>query len=285
MELSDTLTKYLVSTLDGFSFERLVQRLLAARDGEQFVSLGGVKDGGADGFIRSVLEEKTKATSFVQMSIQEDATAKVRQTVLRLREFGREVKTLSYWTSRKLDVDVLEEKLSAELDVIVRIRDWDALMRLLNTNERTKQTFLDTFRREIFELSEARQVSTEQGFDVVSDPSVYVFLQVERSGRSANGGLVAPTVDSLIYWSLRETDPDNGIFLSRAEIKSRITSLLPSAAATLIPNVDERLKYLSTRTSDREQRVRHYKNNDSFCLPHVIRISVAESMNIVGRAS
>lgn len=96
MEISESLKTYLIGTLDGFSFESLIQRLLAARDGDQFVALGGVKDGGADGFFQDIGEDKKKPTSFIQISIQENAAAKIRGTVKRLRDFGREVRTLTY---------------------------------------------------------------------------------------------------------------------------------------------------------------------------------------------
>jgi hypothetical protein len=275
MAVSDALAKYLVGTLDGFGFERLVQKLLGVRDGDQFVALGGVHDGGADGFFRSVLEERKRTTSFVQMSIQEDVAGKVRQTVCRLKDFGREVKSLTYWTSRKVDVDVLEDKLSSELDVTVRVRDWDALTRLVNSSAATEKSFTDSFQRELFELTANRQGADEQGFDVVSDPSVYVFLQFERTERLAKGGLVAPIVDALIYWALRETNPDTETLLERAHIKLKISDLLPAAASTLLPSVDARLKALSTKTGGGEQRVRHYRASDSFCLPHAIRTELA----------
>lgn len=174
MAVSDALAKYLVGTLDGFGFERLVQKLLGIRDGDQFVALGGIHDGGADGFFRSVLEDRKKTTSFVQMSIQEDVAGKVRQTVQRLQEFGREVKSLAYWTSRKVDVDVLDDRLSSELDITVRVRDWDALMRLINSSAATENVVSEYFQREIFELTATRQGADEQSFDVVSDPSVYL---------------------------------------------------------------------------------------------------------------
>jgi hypothetical protein len=276
MAVSDSLAKYLVGTLDGFGFERLVQKLLGVRDGDQFVALGGVHDGGADGFFRSVLEDRKKTTSFVQMSIQEDIASKVRQTVKRLQEFGREVNSLTYWTSRKVNVDVLDDKLSNDLDITVRVRDWDALTRLINSNAATEKTFTDSFQREIFELTASRQGGDEASFDVVSDPSVYVFLQFERAERFGKGGLVAPIVDSLIYWALRETDPDTANVLAREQIKLKINNLLPAAASTLLPSLDARLLHLSTKTGGGEQRVRHYRLRDSFCLPHSIRTELAE---------
>lgn len=273
--VSDTLATYLLGTLDGFGFERLIQKLLAARHGDQFVALGGVHDGGADGFFRSILEDRTRPTSFVQMSIQENAAGKIRQTVQRLREYGRDVKTLTYWTTRKLVVDVVEDDLSSELGLVVRVRDWDSVLRLVNENDATTRAFDDHFRRELFELTSERASTPNNGIDLVSDPSVYAFLQFERSERFSKGGLLAPIVDSLVYWALRETDPDVPRLLSRSDLKSRLASLLPAAASTLVPNVDGRLKVLSTKDGGGNQRVRQYRNIDSFCLPHAMRAELA----------
>lgn len=273
--ISDALANYLLGTLDGFGFERLAQKLLAKRYGDQFVALGGVKDGGADGFVRSVLEDSTRPTSFVQMSIQENAVEKIRKTVARLKEYGREVKTLTYWTSRKIIVDTVEEQLSEELQVTVRVRDWDSVLRLVNWNDDTVKIFNDHFRAEIFELTSAPATNAAKEYDLVSDPSVYVFLQFERGERFSKGGLVAPIVDSLIYWGLRGTNPDDPNLLSRAALKQVIADLLPGAANILLPSVDARLRVLSAKDGGGNQRVRHYRQTDSYCLPHAMRALLA----------
>lgn len=273
--ISDALANYLLGTLDGFGFERLVQKLLAKRYGDQFVALGGVKDGGADGFVRAVLEDSKRPTSFVQMSIQENAVDKIRKTVARLKEYGREVKTLTYWTPRKLIVDTLEEQLSDELEVTVRVRDWDSVLRLVNWNDDTVKIFNDHFRAELFELTSAPAPLAAEGYDLVSDPSVYVFLQFERGERFSKGGLVAPIVDSLIYWALRGTNPDGPKLMSRVDLKRVIAELLPGAANTLLPSVDGRLKVLSAKDGGGNQRVRHYRQADSYCLPHAMRALLA----------
>ncbi len=273
--VSDALATYLLGTLDGFGFERLVQKLLAVRHHDQFVAVGGVHDGGADGFFRSILEDGTRPSSFVQMSIQEDAAGKIRQTVQRLREYGRDVKSLTYWTNRRLIVDTLEDRLSSELDLVVRVRDWDSVVRLINESKSTAKVFDEHFRAEIFELTNDRAPQVDGGIDLVSDPSVYAFLQFERSERFSKGGALAPIVDSLIYWALRETDPDVPKLLSRADIKDRLAALLPAATNSLLPNVDGRLKALSAKDPNGHPRVRHYRNTDSFCLPHTMRIELA----------
>ncbi|MED5619640.1 hypothetical protein [Ideonella sp. BN130291] len=273
--ISDVLATYLLGTLDGFSFERLIQKLLAARHGDQFVALGGIHDGGADGFFRSILEDRTRVTNFVQMSIQENAAAKIKDTIARLREFGREVKTLTYWTSRKLTVDTLEDDLSEELGITLRIRDWDSVLRLINENEATVKCFEKYFRRELFELTNERSPTPKDNVDLVSDPSVYVFLQFERSERFSKGGLIAPIVDSLIYWALRDTDPDVPQLLTRGALKGRLAELLPAAASIVVPNIDARLERLSAKDGGGNQRVRHYRQSDSYCLPHAMRAELA----------
>lgn len=273
--VSDSLATYLLGTLDGFSFERLVQKLLAARFGDQFVALGGVHDGGADGFFRSILEDRARPTSFVQMSIEENVSGKIRKTVTRLKEYGREVRTLTYWSVRKLVVDTLEEDLSTELGITVRVRDWDSVTRLINASDATIAVFDQHFRKELFELTTERAPKAEATADLVTDPSVYVFLQFERSERFSKGGLIAPIVDSLLYWALRDTDPDIPSLLARPDVKARLTALLPAAASVVNPNVDGRLKILTTKDGGGNQRIRHYKQSDSFCLPHGMRVELA----------
>lgn len=273
--LTTSLMDYLLGSLDGFRFERLIQDLLSLRDGD-FVPLGGVGDGGADGFLRDVLESKSRPTAFVQMSIQEDIATKVRKTVARLREFGRTVESLTYWTPLRPHSDVLEEKLSTELTITLRIRDYLAVQRLVDHDEKTRGYFLSYFRAELFELSSAGEKLSQIKLDVVSDPSVYVFLQFERTERHGRGGLLAPIVDALIYWGLRDTDPDQDKRLTRAELKERIARLLPAASNNLLPLVDGRLIFLCTKDGGGQQRVRSYKD-DSFCLPFSIRVELAES--------
>jgi hypothetical protein len=274
--VSHKLANYLLSNVDGFDFEQLIQKLLALRYGDQFSSLGGIHDGGADGFFRSIREDRKRANSFIQISIQEDTKGKIRQTVNRLIEFGREVEGLTYWTNRKIIVDSLEDDLTEELDTFIRIRDFDQVVRLINYSPETEKIFKNHFQAQIFELTRNEPSQSTHKLDLVSDPSVYVFLQFERSERFSKGGMVAPIVDSLIYWALRNTNPDTPTLLSRIQLKNDISNLLPGAINVLMPNIDTRLSTLITKDGGGNQRVRHYRDSDSFCLPHSMRIELAE---------
>jgi hypothetical protein len=172
-------------------------------------------------------------------------------------------------------LDLLEDSLSAELGFVIRIKDWNALLQLVNYNRHTLAAFKNEFRHEIFDLTAHAEQLRNAKNEFAADPSVYVFLQYENKERLSKGGLVIPVVDALIYWTLRETDPDKAVMLSRAEIKTRIQGLFPGAASNLLPSVDDRLKLLATKGGGGEQRVRHYPKEDSFCLPYNMRSELA----------
>ena len=46
--VSDKLFDYLISNISGEQFESLAKRLFSAIDGDEYVPLGGMHDGGAD---------------------------------------------------------------------------------------------------------------------------------------------------------------------------------------------------------------------------------------------
>ena len=104
---------------EGFAFERYIQEFLSSIDGSNFVPLGDMHDGGADG-----LYECDKQRIFYQITRQENHRDKIRKTKIRLEAFGRDVKTIYYYTSRQVTrIDREEDLLSDELGVIIRIRD------------------------------------------------------------------------------------------------------------------------------------------------------------------
>lgn len=119
------LVKVALDRVSGYQFEGFANAFYANLVGVRFVPLGGMKDGGADAFAGdTVLEERGTPTVFFQASIEVDFRSKIKRTVARLREFGREPRELTYLTSRTVRyVDTEERDLSRALDVTVRIRD------------------------------------------------------------------------------------------------------------------------------------------------------------------
>lgn len=111
------LVKIALDKAEGFQFKRFVHSFYSTLVGASFVPLGGMRDGGADGFDGdAVYEEVGTPTAFYQASVQEDYRAKIRQTGRRLREVGRDPRTLVYVTSRTVSLpDAEERSLSREL--------------------------------------------------------------------------------------------------------------------------------------------------------------------------
>lgn len=138
-------------------FEKYSQSVLASAIGHSFKPLGGTKDGGADGFIDSdVREDVQRATTFFQASKEIDPAIKIRKTVRRLREFGREVKTLHYATSREVKhIDKLQSDLSDELDINVRIYDVSYFEQRANHSDDVKAAYYQYLQPSLVFLEEA----------------------------------------------------------------------------------------------------------------------------------
>lgn len=102
----------------------------------------------------------------------------------------------------------------------------------------------------------------------------WVFINLHRSSKYQLLNLVA---DALIYWSLRETDPDTNPkkLLTRTQIAEKIQDIFPTAKTLLLPQLNERLVALSKKTPTGLERLRYYNANDSFCLPLDMRSIVA----------
>ncbi len=136
------LARVALADIEGFPFERFVNDFLAAMLGSKFVPLGGVKDGGADGFDEAVRESTERAEVFYQATIEEGVESKVRRTIRRLREFGREPRTLFLVTSKEVKyLDRIEDDLAQELECTIVIRDGGYICSHINDLPQTRAAF------------------------------------------------------------------------------------------------------------------------------------------------
>ena len=122
LKLAEVALEY----VEGTAFEHFFNAFYPALAGIEFVPLGGNHDGGADAFQDNAVYEGVgqRPGTFYQASIQVDHRSKIRGTIKRLREFGRDPKLLTYITSRRVGtIDQEEETLSSKLEVFVKIRD------------------------------------------------------------------------------------------------------------------------------------------------------------------
>lgn len=257
--------------IQGFPFEAFVNDFFGALLGKTFAPLGGIKDGGADGFEVHVSEDSS-GKALMQASIRMDVEDKVRQTVKRLREFGRNPKSLMYVTSKPVkSLDILEEKLTEDLDVTIRIRDAAYLTSHVNDSLGTQAAYNQHLRHLTESLDHLGSSTVVAPSSNVRDPSVFVFLSQEIERRNGNQTLVADVVDSLVMWALEETDPEAGLLMTESQIMEKILGVLPSVESLVKPRLSKQLAALSRKTRTDGRAVRRYKSSGEYCLPFETR--------------
>lgn len=263
-----------LAAAEGFPFERFAQDLQSTLSGASFVPAGGTSDGGADGVFAGLLENSGRPTSFFQASVRADSERKIRGTVDRLREVGREVLALTYVTSQTVSrFDLLEERLSEELDVTIRIRDANFIASHVNDSIETVGAFRQHLSHYVAYLQQVGSSRLIPSSAHVKSPAVYTFLAQEVERRKGDTTSLHAMVDALILWALEGTDPDLGRFMTRAEVLDKICAELPSVEALVKDEVGPCLEALSKKGS---RVVRWHQKADLFCLPFETRLRIED---------
>lgn len=257
---------------EGFPFERFSQELHSNLTGSEFVPTGGSSDGGADGILAGLHEGSSRPTSFFQASIRPDVEAKIRQTVARLREVGRDVKTLVFFTSKSVPrFDLVEDTLSNELDVTIRIRDLSFISGHVNDNTVTQNAFQQHLSHYTAYLQRVGSSKLIPASAHVKSPAVYTFLSQEVERRKGDTSALHAMVDALILWSLEGTDPDKNIFMDREQVLAKIITELPSVDSLVRNEIGPRLEELSKKDN---RLLRWHQKDDQFCLPYATRLTI-----------
>lgn len=263
------LIKIALERVEGFAFERFAQDFLSALEGRNFVPIGGVKDGGADG-----LYECGRDRVFYQFTRQENHRDKIRKTVERLHNFGRDVKTIYYLSPRVIPhIDKEEDLLTDELDVFVKIRERKYIASHINDSVGTIAAYnnhLSVYTQFLEHVAKSTDTSVSRH---VQDPSVFVFLQHEVANRLGNRKLVHSLTDSMILWALSGTDPDKGILMTEDQIRERIFDRFPWTLKLLKGHIRQRLDKLRAK-DEAGREVRWYKKERKYCLPYETRLVI-----------
>ena len=279
--VSDKLFEYLISNVSGDRFESLAKQLFSVSPiyGDEYLPLGGMHDGGADGFYLPRVWAGKKADTFFQFSVtdSERAKDKVVQTIKSLQKVGRTPRHVIYSTTEQLPKqDTLTSEIFEEFEVLLVIRDRERLRQLVNSDVQANRIFLHFFASDIDAVKDSARSLQGAVNQFVQDPTVFAFLDYELKDRFSKDHLQERILDALIYWTLRDTDPDARKFLGRQEIVESIKTVFPSATSVLTPQLNARLKELSHKSAGGEERIRHHRTRDLFCLPFEMRKELAE---------
>lgn len=261
---------------EGSTFERFVNEFLPAITGADYVPMGGMHDGGADAFGGDTVYERVgSATTFYQASVQQDFRAKIRDTIKRLRGFGRDPRRVTYVTSRSIQyIDMEEENLSEATGVTVRIHDAKYITSHINADTRTRAAFEHHLRHLTDYLKQIGSSSMVHASSHVRAPAVFVFLRQELDRRSGDLSLVEAVIDSLALWALEGTDPDADIFMSASDVENKILQTIPSARALIHNRVVRRLQALGVKSYPGGRQVRWHRKESLYCLPYETRLRI-----------
>lgn len=276
MTVDPDLVDIALARVPGVRFEDFCNSFFPSLLGVTYAPLGGMHDGGADGFGGDIVHERSGRNGhFFQASIQADPKAKVRATIKRLREFGRQPKQLTYLTSRTVDaIDVVEDELSEEFDVVIRIRDGGYIRSQVNASNATIAAFEKYLRPELSYLAAAGSAPVITTSKYVASPAVFVFLRQEVDKLDGDVSLVNSITDSLAIWSLEGTDPDAGVYMSAQDALVKIVAQVPSARQMIEPRVQKRLEALSQKSYPGGRQVNWHRSENVFVLPHETRKSI-----------
>ncbi|MFD3685758.1 hypothetical protein ACFWTE_13195 [Nocardiopsis sp. NPDC058631] len=278
--IDTNLASIALDRVEGFAFESFVNDFFPHVIGSRFVPLGGVKDGGADGFEgESIFEKENSAHHFFQVTVQEDHRSKIRRTVKRLREFGREVHSLTYVTSRDIKhIDKEEDELGDELGVNIRIRGRGYVVANINKSTATRGAYEQHLSHLTDYLKRVGSAPVITASPNIKSPAIYVFLRQELDRRTGNDSMINSVADSLALWALEGTDPDQGIFMSAQQVKDKICQEIPAADSILKGRIRKRLRKMSDKKNPGGRKVRWHRKDDEFCLPYETR-EMLESEN------
>jgi hypothetical protein len=263
--------------VDGVTFEKFSQSFFGAIQGTSYVPLGGMHDGGAEGFELASVFEDERPNRFMQASVRKDTRNKIRGTVRRLREFGRSPQQLVYLASAVVpQIDQEEELLSEEFGIAIKIRDAKYISVHINDSAKTIQAYESYLSGLLNYLGHPGAASFIGNSPNLPARALCVFLGQEVERRRGNTQLLESVTDALILWALEGTDPDRGILYDRRQILSAVEAALPSAAHFIRGVLDTRLEKLASKDGTGNRTIRWYRKEDVFCLPYETRQIVRE---------
>ncbi len=248
------------------AFEDFVQSFHSAIVGTNYVPLGGVHDGGADGFEERIFESEARASQFLQASKTPQIERKIRETVKRIREVGREPKGVLFYFSEPISkADIIEENLSIELDINIRIRSKSYILANINSSPQTVQSFKSHLQPAVTSLMGVGGAGKERDFPF-SSKTACAFIGQEINRRRGNASLLDALTDSLILWSLEGTDPATKQFMTYDEILAKITEAIPAAKQFIKSNLRGKLNILSSKSNPSGREVSWHKKEGGYAL-------------------
>ena len=255
---------------DGKIFEKFASNFLSAVLGYEFIPVGGLKDKGIDGF--EFLFYRKNYKHLYQYSIESNSYNKIIKTFEALDKNKIEYDSLCYVTNKIVkDKDIIVDKLFDIYEKPIRIYDLEWFIINATYSSRTINIYKTFILNNLHEFNKPGKSFVIS--NLLDNPTLYVFLrqQLEYYNREELK-LDELLADTLILYSLENTDPDKEIFKTASEIKDEIRRYVKFDPKILDSTIDKRLNYLSKKP----RKIQYHSKAQAFCLPFETRLEIKE---------
>lgn len=257
---------------DGFLFENLAQEFLSARLGYKFLSSGGIKDRGIDG-LEHISEMENKLTSIFQITIDKKPETKLKDTLSKLQKNSIAYSRLTYVTNIEVkNKDTLVDFADEEYDITLRIFDANWIASNCNESAATQSVIKNFVARHLRDMQKPGREFVVNDF--VKDPKLYVFLMQQIRDPGEVEDLNNKLIESLIIYSLRNTDPDQDKLMTTDDIENSVREMFDFEVERIRSKINKRLKHLSKKP---HRKINHHSSKsapDSYCLPFETRLRI-----------
>lgn len=253
----------LLSSSDWRAFEKLASEFLAVEFPSLRTTASPAGDGGRDAELYSPLEDSTVV---VQMSVQQDWEAKIRQTVKRLGETLPGVTELIYATSQTIgaDADALKRKLRTDAKISLDIRDRHWFVERANSPAQ-RAVAAETLAKQFVDPLIMRTGVQGSPVPLKDEEARIALLQLALDVEDTNSerNLTKSCFESLVVAAIRGTSSEE--MRTRAEVHRAIEAFVPAGVpGQLEALIDGALARLSKKNGP----IKHHRSSDQFHLSH-----------------
>lgn len=269
MNINQDAFEYAISKIDdGFIFEFFAQSFLSGLIGYDFIPVGGTKDKGIDG-IQHLFGVGSDAKTIVQISTESNTQNKIDNTIKKLNENKVSFERLRFVTNRNVNnIDSIVENIYKTYGKQLIIHDIKWFKTNCNSNQSVINSFNSFSTKYLYEYKIPGKHKVISNLD--EDPRLYVFLRQQFDSDRPDHDIDSLLVDSLIMYSLEDTDPDKSIFLSKDQLRDKIRKYIKFDIRLLDQKIDQRLVALTTKP----RKIKYHTQTDAYCLPYETRLEI-----------
>jgi len=255
---------------DGFIFEEFVNSFLSAIFGYSFMPVGGLKDRGIDGLEHSFSRDGYEQYIY-QSSIEKGCKRKLELSIEKLKANSIKFEKFCFITNQIFpNKDNVVEQLYEKHKKQINIFDIKWLSARVNTSITTVNAYKTYILSHLHEF--AQPGKSYIAVNLVDDPRLYVFLRQQWDEK--RGDLKAEEIlaDTLILFSLEETNPEKNLFKTEEEIKNHMNKFTKFDPKLLYGTIERRLQILSSKP----RRINYHSKKKGYCLPYETRLQIQE---------